>query len=843
MLTHPRKIYNTFESETFAKTFETLSNFFKSQKKHILICSKNIHHLEGLAKLFNEMEFSDFKYANVISDVKGEKSIFLCQMDVQETSQFEAETFFCYSITSLLGKKLAGISAANLQAQKKKNLTKLQIQANTYQDGDLVVHKEHGVAIFSGLSLISHGTNKTEVVKLCYKNGDAIYIPIYNIDLISKYSNSNIPEDKKEELIDSLGSKSTWGARKRKTKEHLFKIASQLIEVAAKRKLLTAKQFLRDEKKYSTFDSSFEYTLTSCQENAILDIETDLASSTPMDRLICGDVGFGKTEVAMRAAFFVCQNAIENTIENTLESALKNTTESSLIKKEKSEGFKKSQVAVVVPTTILASQHFNNFVKRFDGSGLKIAQLSRNIHKTVADKVKLEIANGDIDIVIGTHALLANKIEFNNLSLVIIDEEQHFGVKQKEKLKQGRSGVHFLLLSATPIPRTLQMSLAGVRDISILVTPPFDRLMPKTFITNYDEIIITEAIEREILRNGRVFFVCPRISDLDEQKQRLSNLMPSFKFETVNGRMNPDDVDEIMTNFYEGKFHCLISTSIVESGIDISFANTIFIYKANMFGLSQMHQLRGRVGRGNVQAYCYLIVDDKEIKESAQKGSLSALRLKILTRATHLGDGFSIANSDLDIRGAGNLVGSEQSGKIEDVGVELYQEMLAKAITDLKQTGKDEELESEDFMPEIKTGQSFFIPDDYIEDQSLRMQFYRRIASCKTTEEVELINLEISDKFGKIPEEVLNLLKIVKLKLLSKTLGIIKADSGPKGVVLKISNFNKKTIDKVFALVENKKTQSQIQIISNNDILFREKFFTHNSSDIKKVEELLHILT
>jgi transcription-repair coupling factor (superfamily II helicase) len=554
---------------------------------------------------------------------------------------------------------------------------------------------------------------------------------------------------------------------------------------------------------YEKFNAHFPYMLTQDQESAIFDITEDLAGEKVMDRLICGDVGFGKTEVAMRAAFLITHE-------------------------------KKGQVAIVVPTTILARQHFNSFTERFKNEKqIVIKELSRNISKKEGDEIKEFIALGEIDILIGTHSLFSEKLVFKNLQLLVIDEEQHFGVKQKEKLKEGKEGIHFLALSATPIPRTLQMSLAGIRDISIITTPPFDRLLPKTFLMPYDIIVLSAAIQRERERLGRTFFVCPRISDLEEQKARLEQALPNIKCAIAHGRMKGSQIEDVMLKFYEGVYDVLITTSIIESGIDISFANTIIIYKAEMFGLAALYQLRGRVGRSSVQSYAYFIIDEKKVLE----GSPAYQRLQALVNIKSLGGGFNIAGADMDIRGAGNLVGEEQSGKINEVGVELYQEMLAEAVKKIKSSeGLLELNDTEELNPEIKIGLEIMIPENYIEDFSLRLEFYRRISLVLSMEELQLLQEEMEDRFGKLPPEAGNLIKIIELKIRCRELQISKLEVGSKGIQVTFAEHRFLKGEKLLEFIGKNPKVSKVG--SEGKV----HFYDDSSDLIKKANKVLNLI-
>jgi transcription-repair coupling factor (superfamily II helicase) len=464
-----------------------------------------------------------------------------------------------------------------------------------------------------------------------------------------------------------------------------------------------------------------------------------------MDRLICGDVGFGKTEVALRAAFATALDG--------------------------------KQVAVVVPTTLLARQHAKTFTERFRGFPVQVAQASRLIAPKELTQVKKGLTDGSIDIVVGTHALLGKSIKFRDLGLLIVDEEQHFGVSHKERLKQLRAEVHVLTLSATPIPRTLQLALTGVRELSIIASPPVDRLAVRTFVAPHDPLMIREALLRERYRGGQSFYVCPRISDLSEQRAFLAEAVPEVKVAVAHGQMGANELEDIMTAFYDGRYDVLLSTSIVESGLDIPTANTLIVHRADMFGLAQLYQLRGRVGRSKARAYALFTVPaDKVLTPQAER------RLKVLQSLDTLGAGFQLASHDLDLRGAGNLLGEEQSGHIKEVGYELYQQMLEEAVTALKAGG--ETPEEGRWSPQITVGTAVMIPESYVPDLQLRMNLYRRLADLGGQRDIEAFAAELIDRFGPLPDEVQHLLEVVAIKSLCVAANVEKVDVGPKGAVI-----------------------------------------------------------
>jgi transcription-repair coupling factor (superfamily II helicase) len=606
-------------------------------------------------------------------------------------------------------------------------------------EGDLVVHVDHGIGRFTGLKTITAAGEPHDCLELTYAGGDKLYLPVENIELLTRYGS-----DETDAQLDKLGGVA-WGARKARMKKKIREIADQLIKTAAQRLLRTAPRHTPPEGLYDEFRARFPYEETDDQLTTIDAVFDDLATGRPMDRLVCGDVGFGKTEVALRAAFAVAASG--------------------------------KQVAVVVPTTLLARQHFRTFAERFKGLPLRVAQASRLVSAKDLALVRKELAEGTLDVVVGTHALLAKGIAFKDLGLLIVDEEQHFGVKHKERLKELKAEVHVLTLSATPIPRTLQLALTGVRDLSIIATPPVDRMAVRTFVSPFDALVVRDALMREHYRGGQSFYVVPRVSDLVERQRFLAEVVPEVKVAVAHGQMPAHELDDVMNAFYEGKFDVLLSTTIVESGLDIPTANTLIVHRADMFGLGQLYQLRGRVGRSKVRAYAlFTTVAEKKLTAQAER------RLKVLQSLDSLGAGFQLASHDLDIRGAGNLVGEEQSGHIKEIGYELYQQMLEEAVAALK--SGDETVAEEQWSPSITVGTPVLIPETYVGDLALRLGLYRRLADLTTTEEIDAFGAELIDRFGPLPEEVEHLLKIVYIKSLCRRANVDKIDAGPKGVVV-----------------------------------------------------------
>jgi len=531
-------------------------------------------------------------------------------------------------------------------------------------------------------------------------------------------------------------------------KQRIREMAHALIKIAAARALHEAPKHIPPEGLYDEFCARFLYDETEDQQRAIDAVLDDLASGHPMDRLVCGDVGFGKTEVALRAAFAVAIS-----------------------------GF---QVAVVVPTTLLARQHFKNFSERFKGLPLVVRQASRFVPAKELTETKKGLADGTVDIVVGTHALLGKSVSIKNLALVIVDEEQHFGVAHKERLKEMRAAVHVLTLSATPIPRTLQLALTGVRELSLIATPPVDRLAVRSFVTPFDPLIIREALLRERYRGGQSFYVCPRIEDIAEARDFLAREVPEAKVAVAHGQMPASELENVMTAFYEGQYDVLLSTAIVESGLDIPTANTLIVHRADMFGLAQLYQLRGRVGRSKLRAYALFTVPaEKPVTDQAEK------RLKVLQSLEGLGAGFMLASHDLDLRGAGNLLGDEQSGHIKEVGYELYQKMLEEAVAALKAgIADDEEISDTQWSPTITIGTPVVIPEHYVPDLSLRLSLYKRLSTMDEDTEIEAFAAELVDRFGSMPDEVEQLLALVRVKALCRRANVDRLEAGPRGIIV-----------------------------------------------------------
>jgi transcription-repair coupling factor (superfamily II helicase) len=646
---------------------------------------------------------------------------------------FEAQNLALVAEQDILGDRLLGGRRKARRAQD------FFSEVGSITAGDIVVHVDHGIGRFAGLRAIEAAGTPHDCLELHYADGDKLFLPVENLELLSRYGS----EDTAVEL-DKLGGVA-WQRRKARMRKRILEMAAGLIKIAAARQTKAAPKLVPPDGLYAEFCAGFPYDETDDQQAAIDAVLADMASGRPMDRLVCGDVGFGKTEVALRAAFAA---AIEG-----------------------------KQVAVVVPTTLLARQHHKNFATRFAHLPVKLAQMSRMVGAADLKSAKLGAASGEIDIIIGTHAVLGKGASFKDLGLVVIDEEQHFGVKHKERLKELRAEVHVLTLSATPIPRTLQLALTGVRELSIIATPPVDRLAVRTFISPFDDLAVREALLRERYRGGQSFYVCPRIDDIEEASAFLRQNVPEVKFIVAHGQLAATELEARMAAFYDGQYDVLLSTAIVESGLDIPTANTLIVHRADMFGLGQLYQLRGRVGRSKVRAYALFTVPaNRAMTPQAER------RLKVLQSLDTLGAGFELASHDLDIRGAGNLLGDEQSGHIKEVGYELYQDMLREAVEALK-AGIEEPAE-EAWSPSITLGTPVTIPEEYVGDLHLRLSLYRRLAALQSDTEIESFAAEMIDRFGPLPGEVEQLLQLVAIKALCRQAHIEKVEAGPKGVIV-----------------------------------------------------------
>ena len=673
---------------------------------------------------------------------------------------FTTASFALLTEQDLLGDRLVR------RTKRKKSADAFLSELATLSPGDFVVHTEHGIGRYDGLMSIPVGNAPHDCVALSYFGGDKLYVPVENIDVLSRYG-----AESDGVTLDRLGGVA-WQTRKARMKQRIREIAGDLIATAALRALREA-DVAEAGPDYPAFVDRFPYAETDDQDRAIADVLDDLASGKPMDRLVCGDVGFGKTEVALRAAYIAAMAGM--------------------------------QVALICPTTLLARQHYTTFLERFHGLPMRIGRLSRLVSATEAKATKEGLADGTTDIVIGTHALLTNGLDFKRLGLVIVDEEQRFGVTHKERLKALKTDVHMLTLTATPIPRTLQMAMSGLRELSVIQTPPVDRLAVRTYVMPWDPVVLREALLREHYRGGQSFFVTPKIADLPDIEQFFRETIPEISYVIAHGQMAPSEVEERMSAFYDRKYDVLISTTIIESGLDIPSANTMIINRADRFGLAQLYQLRGRVGRSKTRAYAYLTTPpERMMTDTAEK------RLKILSDLDSLGAGFQLASHDLDIRGAGNLLGDEQSGHIREVGFELYQSMLEDAIMDAK-AGGIAQAKPRDLSPQITVDAPILIPEDYVPDLDLRMSLYRRVNEIEQPHEIEAFAAELIDRFGTLPEPTENLLTLMTIKLNARKAHVAKIDIGPRGALVSFWNNQFPDVDGLLAYVSRLGTIAKLR--------------------------------
>lgn len=732
----PARDFSHAKAQGIGKVYEELKNYLEENKKlKRIICCQSEGSRERLFSLMSENGIDNISLADSWEEAvnKAKSKIVLTIFDLN--SGFKGGGYAIISEQDILGEK------QSRKFKKKKASDEFIADVSSLTIGELVVHIEHGIGRFLGLENIVAGGAPHDCLKILYANDDKLFVPVENIEVISRYGidNENVH-------LDTLGG-AAWQAKKAKVKNRIRDIAEKLIKIAAERKLRQSDIFIPNEGLYQEFSSGFAYQETDDQMNAINDVIADLGAGMPMDRLICGDVGFGKTEVAMRAAFVVASSG--------------------------------AQVAIITPTTLLARQHYYNFKKRMEGFPVKVKMLSRLVSAKESKETKKSLADGSVEIVIGTHALLAKDMKFCNLGLLIIDEEQHFGVAHKERLKALKSDVHVMTLTATPIPRTLQLSLTGVKQLSIIATPPVDRLAARSFVMPFDSVMIKEAIYREKFRGGQTFFVCPRISDIFEVEKLLSELVPDVKIAVAHGQMPVNQLEDVMNEFADKKYDLLLSTTIIESGIDMPTVNTMIIYRSDMFGLAQLYQLKGRIGRSKIRGYCYFTVPQRK-----KLNPIAWRRLNILKALDSLGAGFALASYDMDIRGSGNILGEEQSGHIKEVGIALYQHMLEEEIAKIKAGESEFSLESVDWVPQISIGIPIMIPETYVADLGVRLGLYKRIGAIKEKEELLDMKEELIDRFGKLPEEVENLLMIVEIKQLCKIANVEKIDAGAKGALV-----------------------------------------------------------
>jgi transcription-repair coupling factor (superfamily II helicase) len=742
--------------------YEALTDYRKLLKKTgLVLASYSGGSRQRLAGLVADHGLTDTAMAESWQDAQGLAAKGKIALAVVPLDRgFVAPSLAVVTEQDLLGDRLVR------RAKRKKSADAFLSELATMSPGDYMVHRDHGIGRFEGLTSIPVGQSPHDCVQLTYAGGDKLFVPVENIDVLSRFGSESDGV-----TLDRLGGEA-WQRRKSKMKERIREIAGELILVAAERALRPA-DVMAPDSAYNEFVDRFPYQETDDQDRAIAEVIDDLGAGKPMDRLVCGDVGFGKTEVALRAAFVAAMAG--------------------------------HQVAIVCPTTLLARQHHKTFVERYHGFPLRIGRLSRLVAPKEATETRGGLADGTMDIVIGTHAVLAKSVEFKRLGLVIVDEEQRFGVTHKERLKALKTDVHMLTLTATPIPRTLQMAMSGLRELSVIQTPPVDRLAVRTYVIPWDPVVLREALLREHYRGGQSFFVVPRIADLPDIEEFLTKEVPEVRAVTAHGQMSPTEVEDRMSSFYDRKYDVLLSTTIVESGLDIPTANTMIIHRADRFGLAQLYQLRGRVGRAKTRAYAYFTTAaNRQMTEGAEK------RLKVLSDLDSLGAGFQLASHDLDIRGAGNLLGDEQSGHIREVGFELYQSMLEEAILEAK-AGGIVAARKADLSPQITIDAPILIPEDYVPDLDLRMSLYRRINEFDEAERIEAFGAELIDRFGPLPDPTENLLTIMSIKLNARDAHIAKIDVGAKGALVSFWNDSFPNLPGLLAYVDRLKGTAKLR--------------------------------
>ncbi len=710
---------------------DTITKNINDNNSVFLACSSEGSRLR-LSKIFKNQNIDSYLF-DKFSDLQNmtKKGVGICVLNLPNGFFLEKTIFI--SEQDIFGEKF-------YRSRKVENKNFLK-DLSSINPGDLIIHVDHGLGKFVNLTNLKIENSYHECLMLEYKNNDRLYLPVENLEMLSKYNSDN-----ENITLDKLGS-NAWKIKTEKIKKDIMHLAKDLIDVAAKRKLVNASKYDIKNEFYDDFCSRFAYEETDDQLSSIDNVLEDLSKGIPMDRLVCGDVGFGKTEVAIRASFVV---ALEG-----------------------------KQVGILSPTTLLARQHFETFKKRFSGLPINIVELSRltKNKKEVIEKIN----DGFADIVIGTHALLSDKIEFKNLGLLIVDEEQHFGVKHKEKLKKLKSDIHVLTLTATPIPRTMQLAMTGVKDLSIIASPPIDRRSIETFIFKRDLIVIKEALLKEKKRGGQSFYVVPRIKDISTIEDFIKEKIPEINYVVAHGQMSSTNLENRMHDFYEGNYDVLISTSIIESGLDLPNANTIVIHKANLFGLSQLYQIRGRVGRSNIRAYAYITYEN-----DFQLGSNALKRLEAIQSLNSLGAGFNLASYDLDIRGSGNILGEQQSGHIKEIGVELYQDMLEETISLLK--NNNAKFINEKWSPKITLDLPILIPSEYLEDVNIRMEIYRKLSNLNDISDLELFEVELVDRFGPYPSEVNILLRVISIKIRCKHLNIESIKKTKNGFIIQFKD-------------------------------------------------------
>ena len=736
-------------------TLHKLSRLLEQQpSKRVLFCAETEGRLESLCEQLSSIDVTPRKLA-------GFKD-WASKAGHQHSPSEGADYAICVGNIGqgvlLTDNNSAIISEANLYGQRVRQSRRRKNRNNSFDPAHIVrnlselklgapiVHIDHGVGRYKGLELLTHGDTEEEFLLIEYQDEAKLYVPVASLHLVSRY----LGADDALAPLHRLGS-DQWTKARKKAAEKVRDVAAELLNIYAQREARVGLTYETPEAAYKQFVAKFPFEETPDQEQAIESVLNDMTSPQPMDRLVCGDVGFGKTEVAMRAAFIAIQNG--------------------------------KQVAVLVPTTLLAQQHYENFQDRFVDTACSIEIISRFKTKKETDEVLNKLAEGQVDIIVGTHRLIQGDIRFKDLGLMIIDEEHRFGVRQKEKLKSLRSEVDILTLTATPIPRTLNMSMHGIRDLSIIATPPAKRLSVKTFVSKSDNALITEAINREIMRGGQIYFLHNEVKSIERRMEEIQVLVPEARIEIAHGQMREKELEGVMSDFYHRRFSVLLCTTIIETGIDVPNANTIIIDRADKFGLAQLHQLRGRVGRSHHQAYAYLLTPGRK-----QMTNDAAKRLEAIAQAQDLGAGFALASQDLEIRGAGELLGDDQSGQIQSIGFSLYMDMLERATKAIKngiKLGIDDDLRDETVLLNLRI--PALIPDEYIADVHTRLILYKRIASAQDFEQLDELMVEMIDRFGLLPDACKNLFRQTRIKIRASRLGVAKIEATDRVIRLEFS--------------------------------------------------------
>jgi len=736
--------------------FNFIKKFFdiNSANKKIIVCCNTKGSLEKVYRILNENIFiSPFEIKN-LSNLSNQKT-YITVLEIEES--FEINNIIYINEKTIFGYSLAVKSIK--KDQKKKFLFE---ELNKLSQGSLLVHSEYGVCRFNNIKKIDLNDSIHDCLELEFADNQKLFLPVEHLNYITKYGN----EDENTINLDRLGA-SSWQKRKAEAKKKIRDAAKKLIKIASKRFQSKSLPININNVEYDKFCSTFPYVETDDQLNAINDVINDFEGGRPSDRLIVGDVAFGKTEVIIRALFLAAKSNIQS--------------------------------IVFVPTTLLSRQHYNNFLKRFSLFNITIAEVSRLITQKEKKQIIDDCIKGKIDILIGTHALLSDKLAFKNLGLIIYDEEQKLGTLQKEKFKEITPNAHVLSLSATPIPRTLSMSLSGIRDLSLILTAPFERLAVRSYVAKFDEITIKEAIKREVYgRKNGVYFVTPRKKDIPYIENFLKEFLPEIKYVVTHGQLTSSLLESRISKFYNQEVPLMISTNIIENGLDLPHVNTIIVYRSNLFSLASLYQLKGRVGRSSKRGYAYITYKENELKDNAKK------RLSIINSAESLGSGFNIASQDLDMRGGGSIIGEEQSGFIREIGTELYHQMLEEEILFQKQKISNDSQVKNIFQPTIKIPEEIFIPEDYIDDLDLRLSIYKRISSVNNNHELSSLIIELRDRFGSIPKQLNNLFNLIEIKILCIEYNVNQFEFSRKGIVIGFYKNNPKNPQKLLDLSMNR---------------------------------------